>query len=327
MGALQRIGKLTERLWRPGQTLSQLTVQSGIWVFGLRVPTRLAKFTRTIALARLPSPDGFGLMGLALLSISTLESFTTTGFITALVQQEDDICGDLDTDWTVSVLRGPALASAVMLGAPYLARFFDAPHATPVMRAVAISVFLSGPESIGVVYSRKDLVFGKPLVLRVSGVAADFVMAVVSAVLLHSVLALVLALPAERLVRLALSDLLHPYRPRPRLERSRALRLCSYGKWVSLSSIPVFIGAHGDNAVVGRLIGKADLGIYQLSYRLSQLAVTETTYVIETATLPAYAKLQGQSDRLRCAYCRIASAGVALSMLVSVAIIAWEWIS
>jgi O-antigen/teichoic acid export membrane protein len=260
-------------------------------------------------------------MGLALLAVSTLQSLTSTGFGSALVQKEEDIQSDLDTTWTFTALRGLLLAAVIVLCAPFASKFFEATAATPVLRVVAISVLLTGLENVGVVYFQKELAFGKHFVFEVAGVAADFVVAVAAAVLLRSVWALVMGLLAERLVRLFVSYLIHPYRPRIRIDWSRARRLFSYGKWLSLSYVLIFVGAHGDDAVVGKVIGTAALGIYQLSYRLAQLAVSETTYVIERAAFPTYAKLQGESDRLRSAYFRIAGVTAALSVPLALAIL------
>jgi O-antigen/teichoic acid export membrane protein len=51
-----------------------------MWVFGLRITSRSLGFIRTIILARLLTPEDFGLLGIAMLAISTLETFCETGF-------------------------------------------------------------------------------------------------------------------------------------------------------------------------------------------------------------------------------------------------------
>jgi O-antigen/teichoic acid export membrane protein len=317
---MRRVGQWAQRLLTPGKTLSQRAVQSGMWVFGLRAVTRVARFTRTIVLARLLAPEDFGLMGLALLAVSTLRTFTQTGFLSALVQEDEGFAEDLDTVWTASVFRGLVLSTALLLAAPHLSRFFDAPAATPVIRVVAISVLLRDLENVGVIVFQRELRFGRYFVLEVTGVLVDLVVSIVSAVLLGSVWALVLGLLVERLVRVVVSYLIHPYRPGLDFDLSRASRLFSYGKWLSLSYVLIFVGSRGDDAVVGKVLGTTALGLYQLAYKLSQLAVTETTYVIEKAAFPAYARLQGQADRLRSAYFRIVSISVALSMPAALSI-------
>ena len=319
---LDRATAWAKKLWQPGDGLSQRAAQSGVWALGLRGVSRVARFGRTVALARLLSPEDFGLMGLALLAVSTLSTFTQTGFSSALVQKRGNVDAYLDTAWTFSLLRAAVLSAALLLAAPFLAHFFDEAAAVPIIRVVAISVLLRGFENISMLQFQRDLEFGKTFVFEVSSILAELSVALVSAFLLRSVWALVLGLLAERLTRVALSYVIHPYRPALRLDLGKASQLFGYGKWLSLSHILIFVGSRGDDLVVGRIMGTTALGLYQLAYKISQLAVTDTTYVIERAAFPTYAKLQAEQVRLRSAYFRIAGLSLALSMPAAFGIIA-----
>ena len=76
-------------LFEPGDTLSQRVVRGGFWVFALRITNRLFQLIRTIVLARVLAPSDFGPMGIALLTMSALETLTQTGFRAALIQKKD----------------------------------------------------------------------------------------------------------------------------------------------------------------------------------------------------------------------------------------------
>jgi len=135
-----RVNKAAERakslLLEPGDTLAQWVVRGGFWVFALRITSRGLTLIRTIVLARVLAPSDFGLMGIALLAMSALETFTQTGFQAALIQKKGDIRDYLDTAWTISALRGLALFAVLYLAAPYIALFFNTPAATPIMRVI-----------------------------------------------------------------------------------------------------------------------------------------------------------------------------------------------
>ncbi len=73
---------------RTPESLSTKVVRGGLWVFALRIINRGLGFVRTIILARLLAPEDFGLLGIAMLSIATLETFSQTGFQAALVQKK-----------------------------------------------------------------------------------------------------------------------------------------------------------------------------------------------------------------------------------------------
>jgi len=88
MSTLIMIGRAKEwarRLFEPGETLSQRVVRGGFWVFALRITSRGLTLIRTIVLARVLAPSDFGLMGIALLTMSALETFSQTGFQATLV--------------------------------------------------------------------------------------------------------------------------------------------------------------------------------------------------------------------------------------------------
>ena len=143
------------------EPLSKRVIRGGVWVLALRILNRSLGFIRTIILARLLAPADFGLLGIAMLSISTLETFSQTGFQTALIQKKDNIESYLDTAWTVSAIRGLLLFLILFLSAPIIAEFFNSPQAVLIIRVVALSTLLSGLRNIGVVYFQKELEFKK----------------------------------------------------------------------------------------------------------------------------------------------------------------------
>jgi O-antigen/teichoic acid export membrane protein len=280
-------------------------VRGGIWVFALRIADRLFRLARTIVLARLLAPEHFGLFGIALLAMSAVETFSQTGFSAALIQKKEETKSYLDTAWTVHAIRGILLALIVFAIAPYVARFFDAPAAKPILQVIAFSVLLGGFTNIGVIYFQKELEFHKTFIYQLSGTLADIGVAISAAFLLRNVWALVFGLLAGNLVRTVVSYFIHPYRPHPCFNQQQFKELFGFGKWLLGSSILVFLITQGDNIFVGKLLGVAALGFYQLAYRLSNIPATEITHVISRVTFPAYSKLQGNLPRLREAYLKV----------------------
>ena len=280
-------------------------VRGGFWVFALRITTRLFGLARTIVLARLLAPADFGLFGIALLAMSALETFSQTGFNAALVQKKKDTKPYLDTVWTVQVVRGMLLALIAFAIAPYVAVFFDATAAKPILQVIAFSVLLAGFGNIGLIYFQKELEFHKTFIYQLSGALADMGVAISAAFLLRSVWALVFGLLAGNVVRLVLSYFIHPYRPRIRFNRQQFKQLFGFGKWILGSSVLVFLITQGDDIFVGKLLGATALGFYQLAYRLSNMPATEITHVISQVTFPAYSKLQDDIPKLKEAYLKV----------------------
>ena len=298
-------------------SLSQRVVRGGVWVFALRIVQRLFNLTRLIILTRILAPHDFGLLGIALLTMATLETFSQTGFQAALIQKKEEIKSYLDSAWTVLILRGFILFAILYLIAPYASIFFKAPQASPIIQVIGFSLLLGAFTNIGVIYFQKELEFNKQFIYQLSGTLADFVVAVSVALILRSVWALVFGLLAAAIVRLIVSYFIHPYRPHLSLDLGRAKELFGFGKWILGSSILIFLLTQGDDIFVGKLLGVTLLGFYQMAYRISNMPATEITHVISQVTFPAYSKLQNNIPQLREAYLKVLQVTAFLSFPVA----------
>jgi len=313
-----KLNRIYTWLKHPGESLSQRVIHAGFWAFAIRIVSRLFGLARTIVLARLLAPNDFGLYGIALLSLSALETFSQTGFNQALIQKKGDTKPYLDTAWTVQVIRGLVLAIILVLGAPLIGSFFGEPRAVLLVRVLGAAVLLKSLGNIGIVYFRKELEFHKQFVYEFSGTFADLAVAIPAAFILRSVWALVFGLLAGNLVRMVVSYLVHPYRPRPRLEGPKVRELYTFGRWIFASSILVFLLTQGDDIFLGKVLGVTALGLYQMAYRLSNLPATEITHVISQVTFPVYSKLQQDLDSLRNAFLSTVQLIAALSFPLAV---------
>jgi O-antigen/teichoic acid export membrane protein len=280
-------------------SFSEKVAKGGMWVFGLRITNRSLAFIRTIILARLLAPEDFGLLGIAMLSISTLETFSQTGFETVLIQKKN-VESYLDTAWTVSAIRGVLLGAA-----PMIAKFFSSPDAILVIRVLAISTLLSGSTNIGIIFFQKELEFNKQFLYEFSAILVDLTVSITLAFLLRNVWALVWGGLAAKFIRLLLSYILHDYRPRIKLQKEKFKKLYGFGKWIVGSTILVFLITQGDDIFVGKVLGVTALGLYQMAFLIANLPATEITKVITHITFPAYSKLQDDMPRLREGYLKV----------------------
>lgn len=297
-------GKI-KQLLEPGQILSQRVVKGGFWVFSLRITQQVFNLVRLIILARILAPSDFGLMGIALLTMATLETFSQTGFQQALIQKKDNVESYLNSVWTVLILRSVILFIILFFIAPYASIFFKTPQARSIIQVIGLALLLRGFTNIGVIYFQKELELNRQFIYRLSGTLADFIVAVSAAFILRSVWALVFGLLAGNLVRCVVSYFIHSYRPHLSSDLGKAKELFGFGKWILGSSILVFLVTQGDDVFVGKLLGVAVLGFYQMAYRISNAPATEIAHVISQVTFPAYSKLQDNLLKLREAYLKV----------------------
>lgn len=299
---ISTVQQVIESLKKPGDGLAQRAISGGFWVFSLRVVQQLFSLGRLFILARILSPNDFGLMGVALLAMATLETFSQTGFQTALIQKRENIESYLDSAWTFLIIRGFALFAILYMIAPYAAAFFGTPEAGPIIQVIGVSVLLQAFTNIGVLYFQKELEFNRQFLYQFAGTLADFIVAVSAVLILQNVWALVFGLIAGNAMRCIVSYAVHPYRPHIDLDIRKARELFGFGKWILGSGILVFLVTQGDDILVGKLVGVTALGFYQMAYKISNMPATEVTHVISQVMFPVYSKLQQNRSKLKDAY-------------------------
>jgi len=307
------LNRIIKWLKNPGGRLSRRVIQGGFWVFTIRIFRRLFGLLKLIVLARLLAPDDFGLFGIATLALATLRSFSATGFNQAIIQKKEEVSAHLNTAWTVSVVRNLVLAVILVIIAPGVSRFFGEPGATLLIRLLAISVTVNGLTNVGIIYFKKELEFHRQFLYESVGVVVNIAVAIPLAFTLRNALALVYATIAGNAAQMVFSYILHPYKPELEIEWQKARDLYNFGRWIFGSSILVFVAVHADDIFAGKYLGVAALGIYQLSFRISNSMASEITGVVGEVTFPAFSKLQGNIDRLRKAFFNTVEASIGIS--------------
>ncbi|MHA1334053.1 MAG: oligosaccharide flippase family protein, partial [Candidatus Odinarchaeia archaeon] len=267
-------------------SISKKAAVSGVWAFTVRILSRAAYFIQLLVLAALLSPDDFGLMGIALLSISALETLTLTGFNEAIIQRKEYDEDHLNSAWAISIIRGIILSVTLIALSPLIAGFFGDPAISSILIVVSSIFLFTGLNNVGVIFFRKELEFKQQFLFQSSGIIADVICSIVAAFILRNVWALIIGLLAKNIVMLLVSYKIHPYRPKLKLNLSKAKELFSFGKWFLISTVIVFLLTQGDDILVGKLLGIAALGLYQMAYNLSNIPATEITHVVSEVTFP-----------------------------------------
>ncbi len=295
----KKLGALLQHLI-PSGSLVQRTVKSGLWVGATKFSSRFFQMLMLIVLARLLSPEDFGLMGIALIVLAATKRFTEIGLDAALIQQkETNVDSYLDTTWCLEVARGVLIFGLLFALAPYIAAFFSEPRATPLIRVLGLGPLLLGVKNPGVVYFEKNLEFHKYFVYKAGGGFLQFVVGVGYALQSPTVWALVFGTLSRPASKVVLSYVLHDYRPWPSFNRAHALELVHFGKWITGSSIIGWIATQGDDAFVGWFLSATALGFYQYAYQMADVPARELSGVISRITFPAYSALQEETAQVR----------------------------
>lgn len=306
----------------PIDTVNRRMASGAAWMVLLRIVDRGIGLVSTVVLARLLVPGDFGLIALAASLIGMLEVLGAVGMDMALIQRSDARREHYDTAWTFHVLFGVVMGTMVATLAWPVASFYADPRLVPVMLMLAATHAVQAFENIGVVAFRKEMEFDREFRYRVTRrIVTTFLVTLPLAFVLRSYWALLVGSLVGAFLTVALSYLLHPYRPR--LTLSAFGEMMSFSKWFLLDSIVEFLYARTAVLIIGRWNGPAAVGAYSLASDVASMATQEISAPVHRAVFPGYAKLADDRAALRRAFLKVTAVlllvvlpcGVALSLL------------
>ena len=282
-----------------GWSVARRSVHGVAWNYASFGLGKLLVFLTTAVLARLLTPADFGLVAIATLTVSYLAILRDLGLGAALIQRRGDLDEASETVFTLNLALGVLLAAAAYAIAPGLAAFFHEPQAGPVLRWLALSFPLNALGSVHVVRLQRELDFRRKLIPDLGRSIVKGVTCIALALSGHGVWALVIGQLAGALAGSLLAWWALDWRPRLRVQSRLVKQLLRFGgAIVVLNGLSVVT----DNLAylfVGRVLGNEALGVYTLAYRLPELLVLNTLWILAGVLFPAYSKVQDDPEALR----------------------------
>lgn len=259
---------------------------------------------KSVILARLLTPESFGLMGLCAIVIGTMETFTRPGIGQALIQRQSSFEEARDTAFTLLLVRGLLLALLLVALAPFAARFYNSAELGPMLKMLSIVFVVGGLLNINTIARQKELNFRHLTYANQISAFLGTIITIVGAYILRNVWALVIGQISTATIHSLLSYYFIPGKPRIRINNKIAFELLAYGKFITASSVVLFAATNIDTAVIGKVLGTETLGYYVLAFTFANLVTSNISKLASGIMMPAYSKLQGDIPKLRSAYLR-----------------------
>ena len=272
-----------------------------LWTGTLRAVVRSLTILKTLVLARILTPSQFGIFGVASIILGFLETITETGVNVVLIQEKRDISHYINTGWVVSIVRGFLIACLIIILTPIITNFFVSPESLLSLYLISIIPLIRGFINPAVVNYQKKLEFNKEFKFRSLLVLVEIVLTVILGFVLRSEIAFVLGMIAAAVFEVIFSFSISP-RPKLEFDFKKLKILMSLGKWITGAKIFDYLFSHGDDIVVGKLLGVHQLGIYQQAYKISSLPIIEVTETFQKVTFPVYSKMIAEGKSLKETY-------------------------
>lgn len=278
--------------------LKQKTKKGLYWSAAGNFANQGMRFVFGLILARLLSPDAYGVIGMLGVFMCVVSVFIDCGFSQALIAKQDRTQTDFSTEFFFNIGVGIVGYAMLFVAAPFIADFYNMEILSPVLRVIGLGVVIN---SLCVVQSAQfsiRLDFKTPAKL---GVATNLFSGVIGIALAYcgwGVWALVFQQIAGGLLYAILIWIMAGWRPTLEFSKDSFHYLWNYGSKILASSLIQQVYDNLYPLVIGKFFSARQLGLYSRAQGFASLPSTELSSVLGSVTFPVLSKINNDRERL-----------------------------
>lgn len=287
------------------QSLKDKTVKGVGWSAIDNVAQKGIAFLVSIVLARLITPDEFGLLGIIAIFTSICETLIEGGFVTALIRKKDATEEDYNTVFILNLGLSLFLYLVIFFCAPLIAAFFERVELVALVRVASLGMVVSAFALVQQARLTKRIDFKTQTRITLSSSVFSGVVGVVMALLGFGVWSLVAQQLSKYLLRTLRLWSFNRWKPSWSFSKRSAKELFGFGWKIMLSGVINSLWGDLYQVIVARFYSPATLGQYSRAKTFSSLFSGNLTSVVQRVTYPALSGIQDDKQSLIRAYRRI----------------------
>ena len=270
-----------------------------IWSIIQNSGTQIFSLIIFLVLARLLTPETFGLIALANVFLAFMRIFLDQGFAKALIQRENLEPEHLDAAFWSQVGSGILLTAITFSTAGLVAGVFNQPKLIPVLQYLSLIFVINSLSRVHDALLCREFVF-KVIALRsLLGTIISGAIGIAMAFAGYGVWSLIALNIASELVSLIVIWGAVDWRPRLRFSVKHFQDLYSFGMYLLAFKFIKFFDKRADNLLIGYFLGEVALGYYAIAYRILEVMTQLLVKTVDKVALPTFSRLQTEPERFR----------------------------
>ena len=275
----------------------------------------------TIILARLLSPEDFGLIAMVAAFSLLLQNFGVNGFTEAVIQKEKINHQQLSTLFGINLVITFLLTIGLIAISPAIAAFYGEPRLRPITIALSLSIILSALSTHHMALLKRNLLFYRTSAIEVAAsfFSISFAIALAfrgwgywSLVARQLLLSLITSIGAWKLCRW------RPGRP----AAGSGVKSMLYFAFNTYGNFCIsYVQKNIDKVLIGRFLGSLPLGHYDRATNLSSMLPNQLTIPLTNVALATLSRLADEPEQYRYYFAKVLSllafAAFPLSMILT----------
>ncbi len=267
------------------------SIFSGILLVVDALMKRLIGLISTLILARVLTPEDFGVVAIAMITLGFVQALAITGSEPYILQRKavnDDI---INSAWTLDVIFKSVVLCLLFIIAPWVSEYYDKPELVTVIRVISLIAIIGAVRNPGTWLLMREQNYKAIVKLAVFSKVISVVATIVIALVYQSYWALIFGHLISISIRSFGSYFIHQHKP-------KLCTICfkdqwSFSGWMTPQSILGYLRTQLDTILVSNFYGEKQLGSYHI---MKYLAFMPTSELLNPATQPLLVELANDRD-------------------------------
>lgn len=301
----------------------QSVLSSLFWKLMERGGTQGVQFLVQIVLARLISPEEFGIIAIVMVFINLAQVFVQSGFSTALIQKKDADEIDFSSVFYLSLFIASLAYIFMYLMSPTIGNFYRSTELIKVIRVLSLVFFTGAFNSIQNAYVARKMLFKKLFKSSLIAMIISGFCGIAAAYQGLGIWSLVIQQLVNQVSITLIMWFTVKWRPQLMFSFERVKTLFSFGWKLLVSSLLETLYLEMRTLLIGRMYTPATLGYYNRGESFPKLIVNNVNGSIQSVMLPTLSSYQNDKARMKSFMRRsiVTSSFLIFPMMIGLAVI------
>ena len=287
------------------ESLKNKTKKGLAWSMIERFATQGVQFLFGIILARLLSPDDYGIIAMPLVFLAIAQCIIDSGFSTALIRKPELTEDDLSTAFYFNIGIGILCYAVLFFTSPLIADFYHTPILSSLLKVTALAVLFNPLCAVQQAILTRKIDFKTQAIVSLSGAVVSGIVGLYMAYNGFGVWSLVFQQVGGYVMRTILLWILGKWKPKRKWSWESFHYLWGFGSKMLGSGLLDTIYNNIYPIVIGKYFSAQDLGNYTRAQQFSSLPSSNVTGVLQRVTFPVLSSIQNEDERLAKNYRKI----------------------
>ena len=271
------------------------------WSVLAEITAKIAAPIVNMVLARLLTPEAYGVVASITIITSFADIFTDAGFQKYVIQHEYKSDNELDSDsniaFTANLLMSSVIYFLIFLFRKQLAVAVGNPNAANGLAVAALAVLCTSFSSIVIARFRRNLDFRPLFFVRLGSSFIPLIVTVPLAIFLRSYWALVIGTVVQQAFIAVMVCILSKYKPKIHFDIAVFRRMLAFSAWNLCETLSIWFAGQANIFIVARKLDIYYLGLYRTGMTTINSYMALFTSAITPVLFSSLSRVQNDREK------------------------------